>query len=335
MIPLQKRSTVIIAAIASALFLVVATLAALLFGASSVGLEDVIALLFGGEVSEATANILLNVRFPRVAAALLAGAALAVSGALIQAVLDNPLASPNIIGVNSGAGCTVLLVGSLLPGFAFLLPFAAFGGALLAALIIFAIAYSANFSRLTVVLAGIALSTVFGAGMNAILILDPDAYTAAGTFLVGGFAGSLSTKILWPSVFIVVGLVGALFCTKRLNILSLGDATAHSLGMRVNLNRLVILALAALLAGAAVSFAGLLGFVGLIVPHLVRFLVGHDNRAVVPLSAIVGSGFLVACDLLSRIIFAPYELPVGILMAFLGGPFFIFLILKNRRVAHD
>lgn len=335
MILLQSKRSIVYATVVLVVILIVATLAALLFGASSVGIEDIFALITGNEMSESTANILLNIRFPRVAAALFAGAALAVSGALIQAVLDNPLASPNIIGVNSGAGCAVLLVSSFFPGLYFFLPLAAFGGALLAALIVFAISYSAKPSPLTVVLSGIALSTVFGAAMNAILIVDPDAYTAAGTFLVGGFAGSLSTKLVWPALFIVVGLIGALLCTKRLNILALGDATAHSLGVKVHTSRLVVLALAALLAGAAVSFAGLLGFVGLIVPHLVRFIAGHDNRIVIPLSAVMGATFLVICDLLSRVIFAPYELPVGILMAFIGGPFFIFLILKNRRHTYE
>ena len=191
--------------------------------------------------------------------------ALAVAGAIIQAVLDNPLASPNIIGINSGAGLFVLIAASVFPSALWLPPLAAFAGALATALIIFGISLGASTSRLTVVLAGIAITSVFGAGMN----------------------------------------VGA--C------------------------RLAMLGLAAVLAGAAVSFAGLLGFVGLIIPHLVRFFVGHDNRIVLPLSAVSGAAFVVVCDLLARVLFAPYEVPVGILMAFLGGPFFIYLILKNRR----
>ena len=129
----------------------------------------------------------------------------------------------------------------------------------------------------------------------------------------------------------MAGLAAALLAAGKLNIMALGDDTAHALGMNVGATRLAMLGLAAVLAGAAVSFAGLLGFVGLIVPHLVRFFVGHDNRWVLPLSAACGAAFVVLCDLLSRIMFAPYEVPVGILMAFLGGPFFIYLILKNRR----
>ena len=298
-----SRNIVVVAA--TAVFLAAVTAAALMLGASSVSLPELATWLFGGDVSATARNILENVRVPRVLAALLAGAALATSGALIQACLDNPLASPNVIGVNSGAGLAVLLAASLVPGALWLTPLAAFAGALATALIIFALSLGTGLSRLTVVLAGIAITTVFGAGMNTILIVDPDAYIA-------------------------VGLAAALTGAAKLNILSLGDEAAHSLGVNVRAVRLGMLAVAAVLAGAAVSFAGLVGFVGLVVPHLMRFFVGHDNRWVVPVSALAGAAFVVGCDLLARVLFAPYELPVGILLAFIGGPFFIYLILKNK-----
>ena len=260
----------------------------------------------------------------------MAGAALAVAGALIQAALDNPLASPNVIGVNSGAGLAVLLAASLAPGALWLSPLAAFGGALVSALVIFLLSLGPGVSRLTVVLAGIAITTVFGAGMNTILIVDPDAYIGSSNFLVGGLSGVLMGDLGWPAVYIALGLAAACAGATKLNILGLGDEAAHSLGLNVRAVRLAMLAAAAVLAGAAVSFAGLLGFVGLIVPHMVRFFTGHDNRWIIPVSAVVGAAFVVGCDLLARVLFAPYELPVGILMAFLGGPFFIYLILRNR-----
>jgi iron complex transport system permease protein len=261
---------------------------------------------------------------------LLAGGALAVSGAVIQAVLDNPMASPNIIGINSGAGLAVLVVGALAPALMFLAPLAAFLGAVVSALLIFALSFGAQASRLTVVLAGIAISTIFGAGMNAVLIMAPDAYVNASGFLVGGLAGVTLRTLLAPACYILVALPLALLFAGRLNLMALGDERAHSLGMRVKAARIHFLVISALLAGAAVSFAGLLGFVGLIVPHLVRFFVGHDNRVVLPLSMLVGAAFVTACDMVSRVLFAPYELPVGITMAFLGGPFFIYLIVKRR-----
>ncbi len=311
-----SRNIIVVAA--TAIFLAAATAAALTLGASSVSLPELTAWLVGGDVSDMARNILENVRVPRVLAALLAGAALAASGALIQACLDNPLASPHVIGVNSGAGLAVLLAASLVPG------------ALATALIIFALSLGTGLSRLTVVLAGIAITTVFGAGMNTILIVDPDAYVGSSTFLVGGLSGVLMRDLAWPAAYIAVGLVAALAGAAKLNILSLGDEAAHSLGVNVRAVRLGMLAVAAVLAGAAVSFAGLIGFVGLVVPHLMRFFVGHDNRWVVPASALAGAAFVVGCDLLARVLFAPYELPVGILLAFIGGPFFIYLILKNK-----
>lgn len=314
----------------AAVLVVIAAAAGLMLGASSVSLPELAVWLAGGEIADTARNILENVRVPRVLAALLSGAALACSGALIQACLDNPLASPNVIGVNSGAGLFVLLAASLAPGALWLTPLAAFAGALATALIIFALSLGPGTSRLTVVLAGIAITTVFGAGMNTILIVDPDAYIGSSTFLVGGLSGVLMRDLTWPAAYIALGVAAALAGAAKLNILSLGDETAHGLGLNVRVVRLGMLAVAAVLAGAAVSFAGLLGFVGLVVPHLVRFFVGHDNRWVVPASALVGAAFVTGCDLLARVLFAPYELPVGILMAFIGGPFFIYLILKNK-----
>ncbi|MDR0501466.1 MAG: iron ABC transporter permease [Coriobacteriales bacterium] len=313
--------------------LVLVSIIAFVVGSSSVGIADIWTLISGGELRASAYSILVNVRLPRILAALLAGAALAAAGAIIQAVLDNPLASPNIIGINSGAGLFVLLAASLFPGLLWLGPVAAFAGAMVTALLIFAISVGTNASRLTVVLAGIAITAIFGAGMNTILIINPDAYIGSSTFLVGGLGKVMLSDIVWPSAYIIAGLVLAVLASGKLNIMALGDQTAHSLGMHVSRTRLLMLALAAMLAGAAVSFAGLLGFAGLIVPHLMRFAIGHNNRLVVPLSALGGAIFVLLCDTCARVFFAPYEIPVGIVMAFIGGPFFIYLILRSRRKA--
>ena len=316
---------------ATILLLAILTFLGFISGASSVSFQDVLAWATGQPVSNTTESIIVNIRLPRVLAALLAGAALAVSGAIIQSVLDNPLASPNIIGINSGAGLAVLLAASLLPQMLWVIPLAAFAGAVLTALIIFGIAAGSQTSKLTVILAGIAITTVFGAGMNTILIVNPDAYVGSATFLVGGLSGVLLKDIIWPGIYIVIGMLIALTFGARLNIMALGDQSAHSLGIKVGRTRLLMLGLASILAGAAVSFSGLLGFVGLIVPHIMRFFVGYDNRKIIPLSIFAGAAFVVGCDLVARTMFAPYELPVGILMSFLGGPFFIYLILRNRK----
>lgn len=315
---------------ALAVILVASCVGGAVLGSSSVGAQDLAALIAGGEVDGMSRNILVNVRLPRVAAAVLAGAALGCAGAVIQGVLNNPLASPNVIGINSGAGLAVLLVSSIAHGAYALLPLAAFGGALVTAVIVFAIAAQAGTSKISVVLAGMAITAIFGAGMNTVLIVDPDAYIGASGFLVGGLSGVQVRDLAFPAFYIAVGLALAMLLARRLNTLSLGEDIAQSLGMSVGAMRLGSLAVAAVLAGAAVSFAGLLGFVGLIIPHLMRFFVGHDHRLLLPASALAGAGFVTMCDLLARVMFAPYELPVGILMAFLGGPFFVYLIVGKR-----
>ena len=253
----------------------------------------------------------------------------------LQAVLQNPLASPNIIGVNSGAGLMVLLCSAFFPAMDALLPFAAFLGALATAMLIFALAMGPGVSRITLVLTGIAMSSILGAGMNCIMILYPDAYIGASTFLVGGLSGLTMNSLKFPAMYSLIGLILAMLMRRDMNIISLGTDTAKSLGMSVNRTRFLLIFTAAILAGAAVSFAGLIGFVGLVVPHAIRFLIGNDNRYLVPASAFGGASFVILCDLVSRMAFAPYVLPVGILLSFIGGPFFIYLIIRNRRSNHD
>lgn len=317
----------------SAAALLASCLFGLVLGASGVGIQDVVALLSGGALSGSARSILVSIRIPRVLGGALAGAAFASSGALIQAVLDNPLASPNIIGVNSGAGLAVLLVSALaaagiaspLP-----LPVAAFLGALLAAGLILAVSLRAGVSRLTVVLAGVAVNAVFGAGMNLVLTISPNAYIGSSAYLVGGLSGVVLSDILVPAFLIAAGFVLACALAARINVLALGYETAHALGVHVGALRAAGLACASLLAGAAVSFSGLIGFVGLMVPHVAKRFVGQDLRHVLPVSALWGASFTVLADLVARTAFAPYELPVGILMALMGGPFFIWLLMRGK-----
>lgn len=316
-----------------ALITVTVALAGIVVGSSHVGLADVWAVLTGGGADEVTRSIVLNVRLPRVLAALLAGTALAVAGAVIQNVLDNPLASPNIVGINAGAGLCVLLCSALLPGVAAALPVAAFAGALLTALAALGISACAGSSRLTLVLVGVALSTMLGAGMNTVLVVAPDAYVGASSFLVGGLSAVRMADLTWPAVYIGLGMVAALAGMRALDVMAMGESLARGVGMNVRLCRIALLSVAALLAGAAVSFAGLVGFVGLVVPHMVRFALGNAARTLVPASALAGAGVLCLCDTLARTLFAPYELPVGILMAFVGGPFFIWLVWRSGRSA--
>ncbi len=313
--------------------LLAAILLGLVFGASGVGVGDVWALATGQDMAAKARNILVSIRIPRVLAGVLAGAAFSVSGALIQEVLDNPLASPNIIGANSGAGLAVLSVSALAQAGAAVvlpLPAAAFLGALVASGLILLVSSRTGVSRLTVVLAGVAVNAVFSAGMNAVLIIAPNAYLGSSTYLVGGLSGIVMSDLGLPAVLICAGIVLASLLAPRLNVLSLGSQAAHAVGVPVPLLRAAGLAIASLLAGASVSFSGLIGFIGLMVPHVARRFVGHDLRRVIPVSALWGAAFTVAADLLARTLFAPYELPVGILMSAVGGPFFIFLLMKGK-----
>lgn len=267
---MQANRRFVVAMVAAAVLLGCTAVLGIVIGSTSVGIDDVLALAFGADADQTAANVIWNIRLPRVLAALLAGAALAQAGALIQAALDNPLASPNIIGVNAGSGFFVLLAACTFPSAFGLAPVAAFLGALCVAGLIFAVAGLGGSSRLTVVLAGMAFTSIFTAGMNTILIVNPDAYVGASGFLIGGLSGVKLDELIVPSCAICAVLVLGLLQGTQLNLLSLGEHQAHSLGLNVRRTRLVALVSAAALAGCAVSFAGLIGFVGLIVPHAVH-----------------------------------------------------------------
>ena len=308
-----------------------AMLLSLAAGATAIDPVRALGEILRGETGTVAARILLYVRVPRTLGALLAGVALATSGALIQGVLNNALAGPNIIGVNAGAGFAGLLCAALAPGLPLLVPGASFAGALAATRLIYAIAAGTGASRITIVLAGVAVSAMFSAGIDGITTLYPDAVAGASGFMIGGLGGVSLQRILPALWLIFVGLAAALLAAPELNVLALGEETAKSLGMRVPLVRFVLLAAASILAGAAVSFAGLLGFVGLVAPHVARFLFGTDHRRMLPACAMLGGSFVLLCDVLARVLFPPFELPVGILMSLLGGPFFIYLLLKRNR----
>lgn len=275
-------------------------------------------------------RILAYARLPRMLGGLLAGASLAVSGALLQNVLNNSLAGPNIIGVNAGAGLGALLVMAISPMAFKLMPFAAFAGALAAALFIYAVASVTGASRTTLVLAGVAISSVINAASACIKTFFPELAIAYTTFSIGSLANISLAQVGWAAIYALPAMALALLFSHDMNILALGEETAASLGLHVSRYRFVLIILSAVLAGAAVSYGGLIGFIGLLVPHIARMLFGGDNRLVVPASALLGAIALLLCDLLGRLLFAPFELHVGIVLSVVGGIYFIFLILKRK-----
>lgn len=298
-------------------------------GSQGVALPRLLAALRAGDPADPVRRIVLYVRLPRMAAGLCCGAAMAVAGALLQAVLNNAMASPNVIGVNAGAGFFALLAGVLLPQRA--VPGAAFAGALVTALLIYLLALRAGLARTTLVLAGLAVSGILTAGVNTMRLLFPEGVTGADGFLIGGLSGVSLTAVGSALPYLAAGGVLALFLAPEMNILALGEQTAASLGLPVGRTRLASILAAALLAGAAVSFAGLISFVGLLVPHIARRLVGVDHRVLLPACALLGAIFLLVCDTAARTLFAPYELPVGILLNVIGGVFFLYLLLGRKR----
>ncbi len=303
---------------------------ALCLGPSGIGPGQVLDWLLGREVGAAAANILAYARLPRAVAAYLCGAALAVAGLLLQAALSNALAAPSTVGVNAGAGFFVVLAGILFPLSLTARTAAAFFGAFLAAMTVYGLARSTGGSRMTIVLAGVALTSLLSAGSDALVTLWPEAVMDRSSFSIGGFGGVAVPSVGGVLPFLLAGLAGAVLLSGRLNVLLLGDEVAASLGVHVGLCRFYALLCAALLAACAVSMGGLISFVGLLVPHALRFTVGSDYRWLTPFSALAGGMFLLMCDTCSRTLFGPYELPVGILLSFLGAPFFLWLLLGRK-----
>lgn len=300
-------------------------------GSSNIPLSKTFYVIFGEDVVSKEFQIINYVRIPRTLAAILAGCALSLSGLILQTVLNNALAGPSIIGVSSGAGLFTTLIMALFPAYFALMPIAAFLGALLATFLVYFLARKTGASRLTIVLSGAAVSSFIGAITDTILTIWPDTAISRTSFLIGGLSAVTMNAIKLPGILIFISFIAVFLLSYDMNVLSLGDETAKSLGLNVSRYRFMFIVLSSLFAGSAISFAGLLGFVGLIVPHASRFIVGYDNRLLVPVCALLGSIFALFCDILARTLFAPYEVPVGIIMSFLGGPFFIFLLLKQRR----
>lgn len=314
---------------ASALFCIIAAVLSLCLGAVPLTWQAVLA-----GPGDTAGTIFWFVRLPRTAACLLAGGALAVSGAVIQSVLNNKLASPGIIGVNAGAGLAVTVCCAIgfLSGWA--VAGAAFAGAMAAAGLVVYLGQKTGASRTTVILGGVAVNAFLNALSEAVTRLFPEIAMLSVDFRVGGFSAVSLPRLIPAGILILMSLAAVLTLCNELDVLSLGDETARSLGMPVKRMRMVFLFLAAVLAGCAVSFAGLLGFVGLIVPHAARKIVGSENRFLLPVCALGGAGFVTACDTVCRIAFAPHELAVGIGMAVLGGPFFLMLLKQKGGRSH-
>ncbi|CAN5795716.1 iron ABC transporter permease [soil metagenome] len=286
-----------------------------------------------GVGDQSTVAIVQNLRLPRVTLAALVGAGLAASGATFQALLRNPLAEPYILGVSGGAA--VGAVGAILLGFtavAWAIPLAAFAGALVAILLVLRIAISVGGVMDTRVL--LLSGVVVGAFFNACILLaltfsDTESFRSAMFWMMGSFSGATWRGSAILAAYLLPALIVLLALARPLNLLSIGEETAGYLGISLERTKMLAFGTASLLAASAVAVSGVIGFVGLIVPHVIRITWGNDYRFLIPASALLGAAFLVATDAIARTAAAPNEIPIGVVTAFIGVPFFLWLLRRR------
>lgn len=286
--------------------------------------------------TETEALVLEQLRLPRIVVGILVGMALGAAGATMQGLFRNPLADPGIIGVSmGGATGAVLAIALGLSGLFYMaLPTFAFLGSLAAAFVVYSIGgVGGRFSMATIILAGVAVSSFLGAVISTIIVVEADEDSLRG--ILFWLAGSLDSRS-WEHVGISAPLIlgGAaviLVFSRDLNLLMLGDDDARSMGVRVGLLRPMLIGVASMITGVAVAVSGVVAFVGLVAPHMLRIIFGPDHRVLIPVSALGGAFFLVAADTIARTVIQPAEFQVGIVTAFVGAPFFIFLLIKNKR----
>ena len=291
--------------------------------------------LFRGLFIEPIENVaaIYDLRFPRIVISLFAGAAVAVSGVLFQAVLKNPLADPGIIGISGGAGFTAVLITAFLPSLFFFTPLFAFAGGVLAFFLVYSLSWKGGLSPLRIILTGVAVSAVFTGLSDALNSMTGGSSTGVASIVEGNI-----TQKTWEDVqtllpYVIGGLILAILFSRMCNLMSLEDKTARGLGVNVNLMRILISLVAVLLASISTAVAGAVSFLGLIVPHIGRLLVGSDHRALIPFSMLAGAFTFLLADTIGRTIAAPYEVSASVMMSVIGGPFFIILLRRSKKYA--
>ena len=328
------------------LFILAAALLSLSLGPVEIPVRHVAAIILSpigldlAEFGRTEELVIQQIRLPRIIVGVCVGMALGVAGATMQGLFRNPMADPGIIGVSAGGAVgAVASIAIGAAGFFFLaLPAFAFVGAMAACLLVYGIAATGGrFSMATLLLAGVAVNAFLGAMVSAIIILLPDneALREILFWLAGGLDSRTWEHVQISAPFILGGIGVILLMTRDLNLLMLGDDEARSMGVRVGLARIILLAASAMATGAAVAVSGTIAFVGLVTPHVLRLMLGPDHRVLVPMSAVGGAIFVLVADTFARTIIQPAEFRVGVLAAFVGAPFFIFLLIKNKRQAYS
>ena len=289
--------------------------------------------LFSGLFIEYNPDVatIYDLRFPRIFIAMLGGAATAVSGVLLQAVMKNPLADPGIIGVSSGASLVAVIVTAFFPSLFFLMPMLAFIGGLIAFLLVYSLSWKGGLSPLRIILVGVAVNALCTGLMSAFNSATGSSYTGVASIVNANITQKTWDDFQTLAVYVVIGLVASFFVTNQCNLLSLEDKTARSLGMNVTRSRIVISVIAVLLASISTAVVGAISFLGLIVPHIARLLVGSNHKVLVPYSILLGAFTLLLADTIGRTVASPYEISAAVVMSVIGGPFFIFLLRRSKQ----
>ncbi|WP_278548600.1 FecCD family ABC transporter permease [Paraclostridium bifermentans] len=297
-------------------------------GSVNLSFTEIINALINNDNKMVT-TIVYKMRLPRNILAALVGANLAVSGVLLQSVMKNPLADPGITGVSSGASVAAIFILLLLPQYTGMLPIAAFIGGAIACILVFLMAYKNGLKPGRIVLAGVAINTILGGVISYLSTMYSDRIQSAMLWLNGSLATKTWADVEMLFIYSIVGLVVSLFLIRSANVLQLGDDAATNLGFNVNLTRLLISGVAVFLAATSTAVVGIISFVGLIVPHIARMIMGSDHKFTIPFSMILGSIVLLVADTLGRTIGGAVEIPVGVIMSIVGGPFFLYLLRKR------
>lgn len=330
----QKISLLRVSSVMLVLLILLGLCSVLSLAVGSAGylIQEILKALFSQEDSPVK-TIVLNLRLPRIILAILIGSSLSAAGALLQSVMRNPLADPGTIGVSAGAGTAATTILLIFPQLSASVPLFAFGGAALACVLIYTMAWKGGVDPTRIILSGVAINSVLGAYNSLLQLMNSDSLEGVLAFMNGSLSGRGWHQVQIAACYASVGLVMAFLCIKSANALQLGEEMAKSLGVKVSLNRVLLSAVAAFLAAATVSVAGMIGFVGLVVPHIARLLVGSDYKVMMPVSVVLGAVVLLAADTVGRTVVPGMEIPVGIVMAVCGGPFFLYLLRKKGKVS--
>ncbi|MCM1115454.1 MAG: iron ABC transporter permease [Clostridium sp.] len=298
------------------------------------GLHTTIAQLFRGIFVEYDKNvaIILELRFPRIIVALLGGALMSVSGVLMQAVMKNPLADPGIIGISSGAALAAALVSALLPSLAYLTPVFSFAGGIIAFMLVYALSWNGNVSPIRLILVGIAVDAFFTGLYQAFSSATGGNYTGAASIINANISLKTWDDVRLLLVYSAVAVVCCIFIAGKCNLLALSDMTIHGLGVNVNRTRIIVSVISVLLASIFTAVVGKISFLGLIVPHISRLLVGNNHKVLIPYSGLLGAFIFLLADTVGRSVAYPYEISASIIMAIIGGPMFIILLKRSKGV---